>query len=140
MFKRSLTPILMSVLAAGAIAAAPALAATTPWLPAASGGWHICPKTVFTVSHHVTVQGSYAIQRGKKPATKLLSCASADAVVLAGKRYGPTPKVGKQVTVGGVRYTAEKSHNVGMFGGKALSGPIEGWVGGGVIIPLLVGS
>jgi hypothetical protein len=138
MFKRSLTPMLMFVLAAGAIAAAPALAAT-PSLPAASGAWHICPRTVFTASHDVTVQGSYAIEKGKKPATKLLSCTSADAVVLAGKRYGPNPGVGKQITVSGVRYTAERSGNVAMFGGRALSGPIEGWVGGGVIIPLLVG-
>jgi hypothetical protein len=139
MFKRSLTPILMSVLAGSAVAAAPALA-STPWLPAASGTWHICPKTVFTASHGVTVQASYAVAKGKKPATKRLSCTSADAVVLAGKRFGVNPKVGKQVTVGGVRYTAEKSHKVGMFGGKALSGPIEGWVGGGVIVPLVVGA
>jgi hypothetical protein len=29
--------------------------------------------------------------------------------------------------------------SAGMFGGKALSGPIEGWVGAGVIFPLVVG-
>lgn len=136
--KRSLTPALLSALAAATVVACPALAATPP-LPAAKGTLHDCPKIVFKAAHHVTVQTGYAVAKGHHPATKLLSCSNAYTVVSAGKRYGVPPAVGKHVTVGGVRYTLERSQGVGRFGGKALSGPLEGWVGGGVVIPLLIG-
>jgi hypothetical protein len=139
MLKRPLIRVLLSTLAAGAVVASPALAATRP-LPAAAGTWHLCPKTVIRAAHGVTVQTGYATAKGSKPKAKLLTCSNAYAVVSAGKRYGVPPAVGKHVTVAGVKYTLEKSSGVGSFGGRALSGPIEGWVGGGVVVTLQVGS
>lgn len=124
-----------------ALAALPAagLAAANA-LPATSGALKRCSTTVYTLGSLPVVTGYIAV-KGAKPSHALLSCANANAVAKAGKRYyEKAPFVaGKKVTSGGVTYTLDHSIG-GRWGGLALSGPLYGWVGGGVEIPLFPGG
>jgi hypothetical protein len=131
--------------AAGALAATAALAGVTAAtalaashnLPAA-GKLTTCHTTLFKVGGTLPVHTAFATQSHKHPAKSLLTCANANAVAKAGKRYYHTSPfgLGKKVTVGGVTYTMGKNAT-GMLGGKPTSGPVYGWSGGGVVIYLL---
>lgn len=66
-----------------------------------------------------------------------MNCTNSTAVARKGKKYFNNYPfgVGKKVTVSGVTYTLEETHG-GSYDGHPLSGPMYGWVGGGVVILL----
>lgn len=131
--------------AAGMLTAAAVLAGGTTATALAAGAKNALPKagkvttchtTLFKLGGRLAVHTAFAAQSGKHPAKALLSCANANAVAKAGKRYYHTSPfgLGKKVHVGGVTYTMGDTTSVG---GKPASGPVYGWSGGGVVIYLL---
>jgi hypothetical protein len=112
----------------------------------ASGGQHrlppsgkltTCQKVVYKIGGSYRVSTAYAKEKGKHPAKSLLNCAHSNKVALKGKRYYSHYPfgVGKKIRVSGVTYTLDESYGA-TYDGKPLSGPIYGWVGGGVVIVL----
>jgi hypothetical protein len=123
---------------AGALALAAVAAPVTP-LPPISPKHTLCPKTVYTIEKYYGVQVVVAAQKGQHPSASLLTCESAYAITLAGKKYAlkmPFP-TGRKVTVGGATYT------LGVGGPDVwppASGPVYGWFGKGIEILLMIPS
>ena len=140
MFTRT-SLISLATLATLSCGAVPAAIAASPShkLPAAAGKLTRCHKTLYKVGS-LPVSTEFAATKGGHPSSGLLTCSNANAVALAGKKYYAKYPfgVGKQVKVGGVTYTLDKSVG-GSWGGLALSGPLYGWAGGGVVIALVTG-
>jgi hypothetical protein len=129
----------LGVPAGGAIlllAVAASAVAKTPALPP-SGKLTKCHQTVYKMDNRYPVKTDYGKQKGQHPKQSLLSCKNSDAVAAKGKKYfDKTPfGVGKKVQVSGVTYTLEETHGAS-YDGHPLSGPMYGWVGGGVVILL----
>jgi hypothetical protein len=95
-----------------------------------------CVKKLFSLSGRYPVTVMVAAQKGQHPSAALLTCESADAIALAGKRYYlKLPiRTGEKITVSGAVYT------MGVGGPNILpatSGPVYGWFGNGIEVLLI---
>jgi hypothetical protein len=113
-------------------------ASDTP-LPLIAGKKTSCPKKLFEVSGRYPVHVIVAAQKGQHPTSALLTCASADAIALAGRKQFLKPpfKTGERIEVAGATYTA------GVGGPEifpATSGPVYGWFGNGIDVLLMIPS
>jgi hypothetical protein len=108
-------------------------------LPAIAARKTTCPKTLYKVSGRYPVTVIVAAQKGQHPSATLLTCTSADAIALAGKKdfLKPPFHTGQRITVGGATYT------LGVGGPGILpstSGPVYGWFGNGIEVLLRIPS
>ena len=72
-----------------------------------------------------------AAEKGQHPRATLLTCSSADAIALAGRKHFLKPPfhTGEKIKVAGATYT------MGLGGREILpatSGPVYGWFGNGI--------
>jgi hypothetical protein len=111
-------------------------ASKTTKLPAKTGKIHRCHTVLYKVSGRLPVTTDFTAIKGAHPKQALFSCANADKVAKAGKRFYDKPPfhTGKKVTVDGVTYTMGSAVTLG---GQPSSGPIYGWTGGGVVIYMI---
>jgi hypothetical protein len=125
---------------------APVLVIASSGVALASAGQHrlppsgkltTCHSVVYRIGGTYKVSTSYGKEKGKHAASSRLSCSHANNVALKGKRYFSHYPfgVGKKVRVAGVTYTLDESYG-GRYDGQPTSGPLYGWVGGGVVIVL----
>jgi hypothetical protein len=131
---------LLTTIVAGAssraILAAPV--GDTP-LPAIAQKKMSCPKKLYKLSGEFPVTVIVAAEKGQHPSAALLTCASAYAIVQAGKRHflNPPFRTGAKIDVAGATYT------LGVGGPEILpatSGPVYGWFGNGIEVVLIVPS
>jgi hypothetical protein len=109
--------------------------ADTP-LPAIAAKKTNCPKKLFELSGRYPVTVMVAAEKGRHPSAALLTCRTADAIALAGKRYYREPPIqtGETIDVAGATYT------MGVGGPDILpatSGPVYGWFGNGIEVLLI---
>jgi hypothetical protein len=128
----------VAVFLALVIAASAGAARDTP-LPAIAAKKTTCPKKLYEVSGRYPVRVIVAAQKGQHPSSILLTCTSADAIALAGKRHFLKPpfRTGTKINVGGATYT------LGVGGPEILpatSGPVWGWFGNGIEVLLIIPS
>ena len=80
-----------------------------------------------------------AAEKGQHPSATLLTCSSAYAIALAGKKdfLKPPFRTGEKIEVAGATYT------LGVGGPEILpatSGPVYGWFGNGIEVLLMIPS
>jgi hypothetical protein len=130
--------VAMAIATGGAQSAVSTRAADTPFPPIAAKKTS-CPKVVYTIDRNYTVHVVIAAEKGHHPSAALLTCKSAYAIALAGKKdYSKFPlDTGKKIVVAGATYTQA-------VGGPDVwpptSGPVWGWFGNGVEVLLMIPS
>jgi len=118
--------------------AALTVAVSTP-LPPVAAKKTSCPKQLYRVSGRYPLTVMVAAEKGRHPKASLLTCATADSIALAGKKYFSKPPfhTGAKIKVNGAVYT------LGVGGPEILpgtSGPVYGWFGNGIEVLLIVPS
>jgi hypothetical protein len=141
LFRRpaAIVTLVVAVAAAGGTEAGLAAREAETPLPPIAVKKTTCPKKLFEVSGHYPVTVMVAAEKGHHPGAALLTCRSADAIALAGKKYflAPPFRTGEKIRVGGASYT------MGVGGPEILpatSGPVYGWFGNGIEVLLIVPS
>jgi hypothetical protein len=126
-------------LAIAGTAAVLARAGSVRQLPPIAAAKTSCPRKLWKLGGRFPVTVMVAAEKGQHPGASLLTCSSAVAIALAGKKYFlKTPvRTGERMSVGGATYT------MGVGGSEILpatSGPVYGWFGNGIEVLLIVPS